>query len=77
MADANDVGTSKDWRPGAIWLALIVSTAVLLLRLFLDSSPAQAAATALLSGVIVFGLALVANERGALLSSKGQASGDT
>ena len=56
-------GPARDWQPGALWLALGTATAVLLVRLLLDSSPAQAAAIALLAGVIVFGLAYVANER--------------
>jgi hypothetical protein len=53
----------NDWRRGALWLAAGLASATLVLRLALGSESAEAVATALLSGVMVFTLALLAHRR--------------
>ena len=50
-----------DWRRGALALAVAASAVTFVLRLVLDSIAAEAIAVALLAGVVVFGLAYVAN----------------
>jgi hypothetical protein len=54
---------TDDWRRTALWLAAGLASATLILRLALGSKSAEAVATALLSGVVVFMLAAVAHRR--------------
>ena len=63
MGDEDIDTTSIEWQWGAMWLSGAAATVILGLRIFLGSRPAEAVAIALLAGVIVFGLAYLANER--------------
>lgn len=63
MGDEDTDATSPEWQWGAMWLAGAAATIILGLRIFLGSRAAEAVAIALLAGVIVFGLAYLANER--------------
>ena len=53
----------RHWQAGGMWLAGGAATLMLAVRLLLGSGAAEAAALGMLSGVIVFGLAYLANER--------------
>lgn len=57
VTDASDWG----WQRGAVWLALGVGTASLLLQLLLDSLVEEAVAIGLLTAVLVYALAFIAN----------------